>query len=118
MIFPSPIHAATWLSSTVDSSQIWKLFTRLFTTSNGFNLSDFDVDSKSGFFPPAPLPSLPGEYDVWEAAFAAAPSVIALAVDKSEEALLRRADGASWRSTIRSVRLFIPWTMWSFTPAS
>ena len=108
MIFPSPIHAVTWLSSTVDSSQVLTLFTRLFTSSKEFNPSDYDVDSKSGFFPPAPLPRLPGEYDIWEAAFAAAPSVIALAGDKSEEALLRRADGASWRSTVRSVRPLVP----------
>ncbi|KAH9928158.1 Indoleamine 2,3-dioxygenase [Fomitopsis serialis] len=102
MIFPSPIHAFTWLSSTLDSSQVLTLLTKPFTWDGTFCPSDFEVDGKTGFFPSAPLPKLPDEYAIWEAAFAAAPSVLALGADKNEEALSRRSDGAWWRTTVRS----------------
>lgn len=105
MIFPSPIHALTWLSSTLDSSQVLTLLTKPFTCDGTFCPSDFEVDGKTGFFPSAPLPQLPDEYAIWEAAFAAASSVLALGDDKNEEALSRRSDGAWWRTTVRSVSL-------------
>ncbi|KAH9832924.1 Indoleamine 2,3-dioxygenase [Rhodofomes roseus] len=102
MIFSSPIHAFAWLSSTLDSSQVLNLLTQPFASDNDFRASDFDVDPKSGFFPPAPLPRLPAEFCIWETALATAPGVLALGKDRSEEALSRRSDGAWWRSTIRS----------------
>jgi indoleamine 2,3-dioxygenase len=65
--------------------------------------TDFDIDPITGFVPPEPLPRLPAEYKIWEDALTEAPEVLRLWDDNSDEALSLRAEGETWRATIRSV---------------
>ncbi|KAI0928949.1 hypothetical protein AcV5_006357 [Taiwanofungus camphoratus] len=62
----------------------------------------FDVDPKTGFFPPKSLPRLPAQFQHWEAAFDAGRNTLTLGVDQSEEALARRTKGEQWRNTVKS----------------
>ncbi|KIK58190.1 hypothetical protein GYMLUDRAFT_171358 [Collybiopsis luxurians FD-317 M1] len=64
--------------------------------------TDFDIDPITGFVPPEPLPRLPAEYKIWEDALTEAPEVLRLWDDNSDEALSLRAEGETWRATIRS----------------
>ncbi|KAF8163439.1 Indoleamine 2,3-dioxygenase [Crassisporium funariophilum] len=64
--------------------------------------SSFDVDSRTGFFPPQPLPKLPSIYSLWEDALRDASEKLGLGEDESEEALARRSYGEQWRTDIAS----------------
>ncbi|PPQ66440.1 hypothetical protein CVT26_011198 [Gymnopilus dilepis] len=62
--------------------------------------NSFDVDPRSGFFPPKPLEPLPVRYAIWEDALRAANGNLSLAEDDSEEAIAKRPFGERWRQEI------------------
>ncbi|KAH9483962.1 Indoleamine 2,3-dioxygenase 1 [Psilocybe cubensis] len=64
--------------------------------------SSYDIDPRTGFFPPKPLQRLPSGYSIWEDALRAANGNLSLGEDDSEEALSKRAFGERWRSNIAS----------------
>lgn len=68
-----------------------------------WSLADYGIDTKSAFFPPEPLPTLPPAYHAWEEALHIAPDVLRLGTDKSPDALALRDAGEEWRRSIRSV---------------
>ncbi|KDR81743.1 hypothetical protein GALMADRAFT_239926 [Galerina marginata CBS 339.88] len=65
--------------------------------------SSYDIDTRSGFFPPKPLEPLSAEYSIWEDALRDANGNLSLAEDESEEAIEKRAFGEQWRSNIVSL---------------
>jgi len=69
--------------------------------------SSFDIDARTGFFPPRPLPRLPPGYAIWEAALRDANGNLSLGEDESEDALEKRPFGDQWRTDIASVRVLI-----------
>ena len=69
--------------------------------------SAFDVDARTGFFPPRPLPRLPSGYTIWEAALREASGNLSLGEDESEDALEKRPFGDQWRANIASVRVLL-----------
>ncbi|KZT03250.1 Indoleamine 2,3-dioxygenase [Laetiporus sulphureus 93-53] len=64
------------------------------------NLTGFDIDPFSGFFPPKPLPRLPQRFALWEAFSQMASQALALNDDPSEDGTFRRTVGASWRDAV------------------
>jgi indoleamine 2,3-dioxygenase len=70
--------------------------------------SSFDIDARTGFFPPRPLPRLPSGYAIWEAALRDANGNLSLGEDESEDALEKRPFGDQWRANIASVRVLLP----------
>ena len=70
--------------------------------------ASFDVDTRTGFFPPQPLPTLTEDYSIYEDALREARGNLPLAEDDSEEAVEKRPFGERWRANIRSVSTFFP----------
>ena len=68
--------------------------------------SSFDIDPRTGFFPPRPLPRLCGTYAIWESALDAARGNLSLGEDNSEDALAKQSFGHQWRTAIAAVSLF------------
>jgi len=69
--------------------------------------SSFDINPRTGFFPPRPLPRLPCAYTIWEAALRDANGNLSLGEDESEDALEKRPFGHQWRANIASVRVLL-----------
>ncbi|KAI0317462.1 Indoleamine 2,3-dioxygenase [Amylostereum chailletii] len=67
------------------------------------SMEDYDIDAATGFFPPEPLPRLDGQFEIWENALDEAVKKLSLGEDTREAAKAKRADGESWRATIRSM---------------
>jgi indoleamine 2,3-dioxygenase len=68
--------------------------------------ASFDIDPRSGFFPPKPLPKLHGLYAIWEAALDDARGNLSLGEDDSDDAVAKRPFGQQWRAAIAAVRFF------------
>ncbi|KZT02306.1 Indoleamine 2,3-dioxygenase [Laetiporus sulphureus 93-53] len=99
---PSPVHALDWLASVTDTSTLLALLGSGTGGPGRLCPADFDVDPKTGFFPRQPLPRLPEQYQLWETALAGASGAVKLGDDCSDGALAMRAEGESWRSSIRT----------------
>jgi len=69
--------------------------------------ASYDVDPKTGFFPPTPLSHLSGDYAIWEHALRDANGNLSLGEDTSEDALAKRAFGERWRANIVSVNIHL-----------
>jgi indoleamine 2,3-dioxygenase len=63
----------------------------------------FDLDPRTGFFPPRPLPELPFQFAIWEDALRDARGNLSLGEDDSEDAVAKRPFGQRWRSSIVAV---------------
>jgi len=67
--------------------------------------ASYDIDPRTGFFPPKPLTRLPSQYNIWEDALEDARGNISLGEDASEDAVAKRPFGQHWRAIISSVSL-------------
>ncbi|KAK2466832.1 hypothetical protein APHAL10511_001090 [Amanita phalloides] len=61
---------------------------------------DFDVDSRTGFFPQHPLPRLTGVYEIWETALDHACQHLCLGTDTRPHNIDKHAFGYRWRHDI------------------
>lgn len=67
----------------------------------------FDLDPRTGFFPPQPLPKLPPQFAIWEDALKDANGNLSLGEDDSEDAIAKRLFGQKWRSNIVAVCFYL-----------
>ena len=70
------------------------------------SVASFDIDPRTGFFPPKPLPFLGGLFAIWEAALNSARDNLSLGEDDSDHAVAKRPFGQLWRTRIDQVMLF------------
>lgn len=73
------------------------------TTAEYLPPAAFDIDHKTGFFPPEPLPKLPHAFSIWEVALAAANGKLDLG-EYSEDSESDQLRASNWRDVILSVR--------------
>ena len=70
------------------------------------HMASFDIDPRTGFFPPKPLPTLSGLFAIWEDALNDARDNLSLGEDDSDQAVAKRPFGEHWRTRIAEVCFF------------